>query len=83
MLRYYKFEDANNKKLYITLESHYIKITDAKQTYLDSKQSDKKDDSILIGIRNGKEILSIITSGVDEAEKFALDILNLCQTIKY
>ena len=35
---------------------------------LGSKQSDGIDDSILIEIGKGQEILSIITSGVDQAE---------------
>jgi len=83
MLRNYKFEDAKNKDLYITVESHYVKITDAKQAHWDSKKSDEIDDSILIEVGNGQEILSLITSGVDEAEQFALDILNLCQKIKH
>lgn len=82
-MRNYKFEDAKNIALYITVESHYVKITDAKQVHWYSKQSNKIDDSICIEVGNGDEILAVITSGVDEAEQFALDILNLCQKIKH
>lgn len=85
MLKNYRFEDVKNKSLYIGVECHYVKLTDGKQAYWDSKQSDRKDDSIYIeiGIDGGQEILSNITLGVDEAEKFALDLLNLCHLIRF
>ena len=82
MLKNYKFEDAKSKDLYISIESHYVKLSDAKQVHWDSLHSDKIDDSIYIEIGKAGEILSVITSGIKEAEQFAIDIFNLCQRIK-
>lgn len=80
----YKLYDTEDKKLYISVESHYFKLTDAKASYRESKAKDKTDDSILFEIaREGEEgIQGTITFGVNDGEKFALTLLNLCNAIK-
>lgn len=86
MERGYKIFDLQDNDLFVSIESHYFTRTDAKQSYKDSKAStDKKDDSLLITIAKNdySEIQSAVTFGVEEGERFALALLNLCQTIKY
>lgn len=86
MERGYRIFDVGDKDLFVSIESHYFARTDAKQTYIDSKAStDKKDDSLLITIAKNdySEIHSVVKFGVEEGERFALAMLNLCQTIKY
>lgn len=86
MERGYKIFDVQDSDLFVSIESHYFTRTDAKQAYIDSKTSkDKKDDSLIITIAKNDyaEIHSVVTFGVEEAERFALALLNLCQSIKY
>lgn len=86
MERGYKIFDVKDKDLFVSIESHYFTRTDAKQAYIDSKApTDKKDDSLLITIAKNdySEIHSVITFGVEEGERFALALLNICQSIKY
>ncbi|MCB5235886.1 hypothetical protein [Niallia circulans] len=85
MIMRYKLYDTEDKKLYIGVESHYFKLTDAKDSYRESKTQDgKTDDSILFEIaREGEEgIQGTFTFGVEDGEKFALALLNLCYKIK-
>ncbi|MDU1845216.1 MAG: hypothetical protein E6778_06685 [Niallia nealsonii] len=84
MVTRYKLYDTEDEKLYIVVESHYFKLTDAKASYRESKAKDKTDDSILFEIaREGEEgIEGTFTFGVEDGEKFALALLNLCHTIK-
>lgn len=86
MERGYKIFDIQDSDLFVSIESHYFSRTDAKQAYIDSKTSkDKNDDSLLITIvKSGdSEIQSVVTFGVEEGERFALALLNLCQAIIY
>lgn len=86
MEAWYKIYDSKEEGLYVGVGNHYFLLPDAKQAYRNSKKADCKDDSILIEVAkegsSGVEIEAVVTFGVDEAEKFALTILNLCQLIK-
>lgn len=86
MERGYKIFDVQDSNLFVSIESHYFTRTDAKQAYNDSKTSkEKNDDSLLITIAKNDyaEIHSVVTFGVEEGERFALALLNLCHSIKY
>ena len=80
----YKIYHKEDKDLYINVECHYYKLIDAKKVYRDSKNNDSLDDTIIFEFgRDGeKQIEAIFTLGVDEGEKFALALLNLCHSIK-
>ena len=79
----YRIYDVEGKDLYIQIQNHYFKLSEGKQAYRDSKITpDKKDDSILIELGEGDLRLNL-TFGVEEGEKFALALLNLCHSIKY
>jgi uncharacterized membrane protein len=81
----YKIYGVNNNSLFVSVYSNYFKLSDAKETY--AKKNDDKvvDDTIIleVGEKENKEKLAIISIGVDEAEQFALALLNLCNSIKY
>jgi len=81
----YRVFDNEDKDLYVAVLSHYFKLSDAKQVFRESKVDETKDDSIMFEIaKNGEsEIVGTLTFGVDEAERFALAMLNLCHSIKY
>lgn len=86
MERGYKIFDVQDSDLFVTIESHYFTRTEAKQVYKDSKTStDKIDDSLIITIAKNdySEIQSVVSFGVEEGERFAIALLNLCQSIKY
>lgn len=80
----YKTYDTEERNLYIGVCNHYFKLSDAKEVYRKSKGLKTSDDSILIEIAkdNAKEVESVIRIGVEEGEKFALALLNLCSSIK-
>lgn len=85
MVNRYKLYDTEDEKLYIGVESHYFKLSDARKAYLESKQNESKvDDSIIFEIaRDGENAIEgTVTFGVEEGERFALALLNLCQSIK-
>jgi len=84
--RGYKIFDVKDNELFVSIESHYFTRSDAKEAYFESKATtDKKDDSLLITIAKNdySEIHSVVTFGIEEGERFALALLNLCQSIKY
>jgi len=86
MEKEYRIFDVQDKDLFVAIESHYSKRTDAKQVYIESKISkEKNDDSLIITIAKNDyaEIHSVVTFGVEEGERFALALFNLCQSIKY
>ncbi len=81
----YRVNDTEKKDLYIGVSSHYFKLSDAKEVYRDSFLTEDEDDSILIEIarKNAKEVDISLVFGVEEGERFALALLNLCHSIKY
>lgn len=85
MERRYKIYDSADGLLFVGVDSHYFKLSDAKSAYRESKHTEKPDDSILIEIgRDGaEEVEAILSFGVEEAERFALAMLNLCFSIKH
>lgn len=80
----YKLYDTEDKNLYVGVESHYYKLIDAKQVYKESKNGEKVDDSIYFEIAKdgANEVEATIIFGVEEGERFALALLNLCHLIK-
>ena len=81
----FKVFDANNDELFIAIEGHYANLSDAKTVYEMSCKDLDKDDSLLITIAKNDyaEICSAVSFSVEEGEKFALAILNLCHAIRY
>ena len=81
----FKVFDANNDELFIAIESHYANLSDAKTIHKFSRNDEYNDDSLLITIAKNdyEEICSAVSFSVEEGEKFALAILNLCHAIKY
>lgn len=84
MERRYRIFDSIHEDLYIGVDSSYFKVAEAKQVYRESLTTEKKDDSIMFEIarRNAKEVDALLIFGVEEGERFALALLNLCQSIK-
>ncbi|WP_404347506.1 hypothetical protein LG311_17885 [Sutcliffiella horikoshii] len=84
MEKRYKLYDSADKTLYIGVDSNYFKLNDAKNIYKKSTNSESEDDSILIQIAKDKasEVEAEVTFGVEEGERFALALLNLCSSIK-
>lgn len=84
MERRYRVFDTD-EDIYVSVDSHYLRITDAKQSYIQSKSTDRKDDSIMIQVakRHATEADAVLTFGVEEGERFAMALLNLCHSIKY
>lgn len=81
----YQVFDTEDEKLYLGVESHYWKVSDSKKVYKDSLvDSEKVDDSIFLElVRSGeKEVEATLSIGVEEAERFAMALLNLCHTIR-
>jgi len=80
----YKLYDKEDKNLYIGIENHYHKLNDAKQVYRESKKGEEMDDSIYFEIAKdgANEVEATIVFGVEEGERFALALLNLCHLIK-
>lgn len=80
----YKINDSEDENLYIGITSHYFKVSDAKEVYRKSMTNEEKDNSILIEIAKAgaSEVDAVVTFGVEEGEKFALALLNLCHAIK-
>lgn len=81
---HYKLYDSKEGGLYIGVSNHYFKRSDAKKVYRESLERGNNDDSVLFEISTDKskeEKVGIYT-GVDEAEQFALALLNLCNSIK-
>lgn len=85
MERRYRVFDTEEEDIYVAVDSHYLKITDAKQSYIQSKTTDRKDDSIMIQVakRHATGVDAVLTFGVEEGERFAMALLNLCNSIKY
>ncbi|KEF39983.1 hypothetical protein M670_01007 [Schinkia azotoformans MEV2011] len=81
----YRVFDVEHEDLYVAVLGHYFKLSEAKQVFKESKVSEAKDDSIMIEIakNNTSEVDAILRFGVDEAERFALAMMNLCHSIKY
>lgn len=82
----YKITSENNGQVTIGVQNHYFTRIEAKEVYMKSKTSNEvKDDSLLIYIGNNdtSEVQSAISFGVEEGERFALALLNLCHAIKY
>lgn len=81
----YRVFDVEHEDLYVAVLSHYFKLSEAKQVFKESKVTDEKDDSIMFEIakKGASEVEAILTFGVDEVERFALAMLNLCHSIKY
>lgn len=81
----YKVFDTNSDELFIAIESHYANLSDAKAIHELSRNHLHKDDSLLITIAKNDyaEICSAVSFSVEEGEKFALAILNLCHAIRY
>ncbi|WP_430789482.1 hypothetical protein VBD025_03960 [Virgibacillus flavescens] len=81
-----KVYDAEEKGLYIGVFSQYLKLSDAKDAYRNSLDAvtEAKDNSIRIEIaeENASSVEGVIDIGVEEGEKFALALLNLCSAIK-
>ena len=79
-----KVYDSKEDKLYIGVTSHYFKLSDANEIYRKSIKDEGKDDTILIQIAKDKtnEVNSIVTIGVEEGERLALALLNICYAIK-
>jgi hypothetical protein len=81
----YKTYDTEEKGLYIGVNSHYFNLSDARQVYRESKYNEKnKDDTILIEIAKdgANEVEAVVRIGVEEGERLALTLLNLCDVIK-
>ena len=86
MERGYKVFDVQDNQLFVTIESHYFTRIEAKETYIKSKTSaDEIDDSLLITVakKDYSEVKAVVSFGIEEGERFALALLNLCQAIKY
>ncbi|USK45509.1 hypothetical protein [Cytobacillus oceanisediminis] len=81
----YRVFDTEDDDLFVCIQSHYFQLSDAKVAYMNSKKTDEKDDTILLRIskRNADKDESVLAFGVEEGEKFALALLNLCNSIKY
>lgn len=81
----YKIKSINNEPKIVGVRSHYFTRTEAKEFYLKSKETKEViDDSIMIficseGVLDGSEMVSF---GVEEGERFALALLNICYAIK-
>ncbi|WP_338779526.1 hypothetical protein [Metabacillus sp. FJAT-52054] len=83
----YRVQSATTDGLYIKVCSNYFTVNEAKNAFFNEEAENKKDDTILIQVvqeREGEERQSAsIAFGVEEAERFALAILNICSVIKY
>lgn len=79
-----KVYDTKDDSLYIGVGNNYFTVTDAKNIHRKSLCTNSKDDSILIEIAEdgAKEIDASLRFGVEEGERFALALLNLCNYIK-
>jgi azurin len=84
MITNYKAYDTKEKDVFVSVDSNYFKISDAKEVYQNSLINKGKDDSILFEVANEelKKKISVISIGVSDAEKMALVILNICNSIK-
>ncbi|MCM2982292.1 hypothetical protein M3599_15305 [Niallia circulans] len=74
--------DVHRQDYYIEVKGNYFKISDSKEAYNSSKNNGKRDDTIIIQVGN-KEASEVFTVGVEDGERFALALLNLCYSIKY
>ena len=79
-----KVYDTKDDSLYIAVGNNYFTVKDAKNTYRKSLSTNEKDVSILIEIAEdgAKEVEASLCLGVEEGEKFALSLLNICSQIK-
>ncbi|RHW33405.1 hypothetical protein D1B33_15265 [Lysinibacillus yapensis] len=83
MVNCFKLYEIDGKRWFIEAQHHYTKLSESKEVYLNSESTpDQKDDSILLGIGDSEKQL-LFTCGVEEIERFAITLLNLCHDIKY
>ncbi|MBN3556060.1 hypothetical protein JYA63_17405 [Fictibacillus nanhaiensis] len=84
MVPNYKAYNTKEKGVYVSVDSNYFKISDAKEVYRNSLDNKCKDDSILLEVTNEKlkKKIVVISIGVRDAEAIALALLHLCHSIK-
>ncbi|SFB39672.1 hypothetical protein SAMN04488072_1283 [Lentibacillus halodurans] len=74
----YKAIAVNEKDLFVSVYCNYVNLSDAKSAY-----QEDKDDSIVIEMTNNENRIGAVCIGIDEAERIALALLNISNSIKY
>ncbi|MBG9589832.1 hypothetical protein [Cytobacillus firmus] len=75
----FKALGVNEEDIFVSVYCNYLNLRDAKNAFLDNK-----DDSIVIEITKAEEQrIGAICIGIDEAERIAMALLNIRNSIKY